>query len=226
MDVDAGEAARHCRQPTPPFRPTSTTGWTTRSGRCLKKTGPLRVCRALRLFVGSRRTAHDRVRPGARADSVEAARQRQPRRGRKGHQGLFLSSSPRTMLTRSPPQKPDIFLLAGGTDGGNTGLSFCTTPRVLAGVDAASFPVVIAGNRSAAQTVPAAFWKAARPFVCENVMPRFGVAQHRAHAGNAFATSFWSASSRPRGCRKRKRADFGHYDAHPVGHADGHAAAG
>ena len=69
-------------------------------------------------------------------------------------------------------QKPDIFLLAGGTDGGNTEV-ILHNARVLAGVDA-DFPVIIAGNRSAARQCQHIL-EGRQTFVCENVMPRFGV---------------------------------------------------
>lgn len=67
---------------------------------------------------------------------------------------------------------PDIFLLVGGTDGGN---SECIlhNARMLAGAQF-NFPVVIAGNRSVARTC-ARILSGHEVHVCENVMPRFGV---------------------------------------------------
>ena len=68
-------------------------------------------------------------------------------------------------------ERPDIFLLAGGTDGGN---SECIlhNARVLrdAGGD---FPIIIAGNRSASRQCQRIL-EGRQTFVCENVMPRFG----------------------------------------------------
>ena len=68
--------------------------------------------------------------------------------------------------------KPDIFLLVGGTDGGN---SECIihNAKMLASMNP-TFPIVIAGNRSAAkqcQTILDGF----ETYVCPNVMPKFGV---------------------------------------------------
>ena len=68
-------------------------------------------------------------------------------------------------------QKPDIFLLAGGTDGGNTEV-ILHNARVLAGVGG-EFPVIIAGNRTAARQCQRIL-ENRQTFVCENVMPRFG----------------------------------------------------
>ena len=67
---------------------------------------------------------------------------------------------------------PDIFLLVGGTDGGN---SECIlhNAKMLAGVDF-TFPVVIAGNRSVARECERIL-EGHEVHVCENVMPRFGV---------------------------------------------------
>lgn len=67
---------------------------------------------------------------------------------------------------------PDIFLLVGGTDGGN---SECIlhNAKMLASA-AFDFPVVIAGNRSAAREC-ARILDGHEVHICENVMPRFGV---------------------------------------------------
>ena len=70
--------------------------------------------------------------------------------------------------------RPDIFLLTGGTDGGNKD-TIIENAGVLAGIKS-RFPVVIAGNRNAAadcRRILEASGKQA--VVCENVMPRFGV---------------------------------------------------
>lgn len=68
--------------------------------------------------------------------------------------------------------RPDIFLLVGGTDGGN---SECIlhNARMLASVDF-DFPVIIAGNRSAARECERIL-AGHEVHVTENVMPRFGV---------------------------------------------------
>ncbi len=67
--------------------------------------------------------------------------------------------------------QPDIFLLVGGTDGGNTAC-ILHNAEMLARLEP-KFPVVIAGNRSAArqcQRLLSAF----ETYVCPNVMPKFG----------------------------------------------------
>ena len=69
---------------------------------------------------------------------------------------------------------PDIFLLTGGTDGGNKN-NILENARMLASLDAV-FPVVIAGNRNAAGECRKILEAAEKPaVVCENVMPRFNV---------------------------------------------------
>ena len=67
---------------------------------------------------------------------------------------------------------PDIFLLVGGTDGGN---SECIlhNAKMLASADF-SFPVVIAGNRSAARECERIL-AGHEVHIVENVMPKFGV---------------------------------------------------
>ena len=67
--------------------------------------------------------------------------------------------------------KPDIFLLVGGTDGGN---SECIlhNAKMLATLPP-EFPVVVAGNRTAARECERILtgWEV---HLCENVMPKFG----------------------------------------------------
>ena len=68
--------------------------------------------------------------------------------------------------------KPDIFLLVGGTDGGNTEC-ILHNAKMLAAMQP-DFPIVIAGNRTAArqcQRILAGY----EVYVCPNVMPKFGV---------------------------------------------------
>lgn len=67
--------------------------------------------------------------------------------------------------------QPDIFLLVGGTDGGNTAC-ILHNAQMLARLEP-KFPVVIAGNRSAArqcQRLLSDF----ETYICPNVMPKFG----------------------------------------------------
>ena len=68
--------------------------------------------------------------------------------------------------------KPDIFLLVGGTDGGN---SECIihNAKMLAQMKP-EFPIVVAGNRSAAKEC-ARILSECEVHVCPNVMPKFGV---------------------------------------------------
>ena len=68
--------------------------------------------------------------------------------------------------------KPDIFLLVGGTDGGNTEC-ILHNAKMLASMKP-TFPVVIAGNRSAAREC-ARLLEGCETYICPNVMPKFGV---------------------------------------------------
>ncbi|NCB03924.1 MAG: MutL protein [Clostridia bacterium] len=66
---------------------------------------------------------------------------------------------------------PDIFLLVGGTDGGN---SECILHNAqMLSRCKADFPVVIAGNRTAARQCQR-YLADRETFLCENVMPKFG----------------------------------------------------
>ncbi|MBP1744844.1 MAG: mutL [Firmicutes bacterium] len=68
--------------------------------------------------------------------------------------------------------KPDIFLLVGGTDGGNTEC-ILHNARMLASVPG-DFPIVIAGNRTAVRECQRIL-AGRQVYICENVMPKFGV---------------------------------------------------
>jgi len=68
--------------------------------------------------------------------------------------------------------KPDIFLLVGGTDGGNTAC-ILHNARMLAQMKP-TFPIVIAGNRSAASQCRKIL-EGCETYLCPNVMPKFGV---------------------------------------------------
>ena len=68
--------------------------------------------------------------------------------------------------------KPDIFLLVGGTDGGNTEC-ILHNAKMLASMKP-GFPIVIAGNRSAAREC-ARLLEGCETYICPNVMPKFGV---------------------------------------------------
>ena len=71
-------------------------------------------------------------------------------------------------------EKPDIFLLVGGTDGGNTA-NILHNARMLATMKP-EFPVVIAGNRTAARECERIL-KDFETHICPNVMPNFGQLQ-------------------------------------------------
>ena len=68
--------------------------------------------------------------------------------------------------------KPDIFLLVGGTDGGNTEC-ILHNARMLADMKP-EFPIVVAGNRTAARQCQRIL-DGCEVYVCPNVMPKFGV---------------------------------------------------
>ncbi len=70
--------------------------------------------------------------------------------------------------------KPDIFLLVGGTDGGNTEC-ILHNASMLATLPP-SFPIVVAGNRTAARECERIL-EGHEVYVCPNVMPKFGVLQ-------------------------------------------------
>ena len=70
--------------------------------------------------------------------------------------------------------KPDIFLLVGGTDGGNTEC-ILHNAKMLATMDP-EFPIVVAGNRSAARECERIL-QGHEVYICPNVMPKFGVLQ-------------------------------------------------
>ncbi len=68
--------------------------------------------------------------------------------------------------------RPDIFLLTGGIDGGDSACILHNAQAIAA--SPADFPVVIAGNRGAAQDC-ARILQGREVYLCENVMPRLGV---------------------------------------------------
>ena len=70
--------------------------------------------------------------------------------------------------------KPDIFLLVGGTDGGNTEC-ILHNARMLATMNP-EFPIVVAGNRSAARECERIL-QGHEVYICPTVMPKFGVLQ-------------------------------------------------
>ncbi len=71
-------------------------------------------------------------------------------------------------------EQPDIFLLVGGTDGGNTAC-ILHNARMLSTLEP-EFPVVIAGNRTAARECQRILHRF-ETHICPNVMPKFGQLQ-------------------------------------------------
>ena len=67
---------------------------------------------------------------------------------------------------------PDIFLLVGGTDGGNTE-TIIHNAKVIADIGG-NYPVILAGNRNAARTC-AKILEGREVHITENVMPSFNV---------------------------------------------------
>lgn len=68
--------------------------------------------------------------------------------------------------------RPDIFLLVGGTDGGNTEC-ILHNAQMLATISP-TFPIVVAGNRTAARQCQRIL-AGCTVHICDNVMPKFGV---------------------------------------------------
>lgn len=68
-------------------------------------------------------------------------------------------------------ENPDIFLLVGGTDGGNTEC-ILHNAEMLAGIKP-DFPIVFAGNRNAAKKCKEIL-DGCELYICPNVMPKFG----------------------------------------------------
>ncbi len=68
--------------------------------------------------------------------------------------------------------KPDILLLVGGTDGGNTECILHNAKMISTLPD--TFPIVVAGNRNAARECERIL-QGHEVYVCPNVMPKFGV---------------------------------------------------
>ena len=86
--------------------------------------------------------------------------------------GIYAFQLTEDDLEEIAAQKPDIFLLVGGTDGGNTEC-ILHNAKMLATMQPA-FPIVIAGNRTAARQCQRLL-DGYEVYVCPNVMPKFGV---------------------------------------------------
>ena len=88
--------------------------------------------------------------------------------------GLYSFELTESDLDEIREQKPDIFLLVGGTDGGNKEC-IIHNAKMIASINP-SFPVIIAGNRSASAEC-SKILEGCEVYVCPNVMPKFGVLQ-------------------------------------------------
>ena len=86
--------------------------------------------------------------------------------------GIYAFQLTQDDLEEIVAQKPDIFLLVGGTDGGNTEC-ILHNAKMLATLQP-GFPIVIAGNRTAARECERIL-SGHEVYICPNVMPKFGV---------------------------------------------------
>ena len=86
--------------------------------------------------------------------------------------GIYAFQLTQEDLEEISETKPDIFLLVGGTDGGNTEC-ILHNAKMLATLDV-DFPVVVAGNRTAARECQRIL-EGREVYICPNVMPKFGV---------------------------------------------------
>lgn len=77
-------------------------------------------------------------------------------------------------LTEIREKAPDILLLVGGTDGGNTEC-ILHNARMIASLEP-TFPIIVAGNRTAARECERIL-SGFEVYVCPNVMPKFGTLQ-------------------------------------------------
>lgn len=68
--------------------------------------------------------------------------------------------------------KPDILLLVGGTDGGNTEC-IIHNAKMMASLDP-DIPIIVAGNRTASKECQSIL-EGHEVYICPNVMPKFGV---------------------------------------------------
>lgn len=138
--------------------------------RLFEKTGPLEF--AARYACSSAAGGLRMVTSGLVPElTAEAARQASLGAGAKVLK-VFSFQLTEDDLDEIRALRPDIFLLVGGTDGGNTEC-IVHNARKLARMDF-DFPVVIAGNRVAARECERIL-AGHDVSVCENVMPKFGV---------------------------------------------------
>lgn len=88
--------------------------------------------------------------------------------------GFYAYELSETEIEEIKSKKPDIILLTGGTDGGNKNV-ILHNARMISKIDG-DFPVVIAGNKSAAKEAETILASCDKDVcICENVMPEFNV---------------------------------------------------
>ena len=140
--------------------------------RLEQKTGPVRfdACYACSSAAGGLRMITSGLVPEL---TGEAARLASLGAGAKV-EGVYSFQLTEDDLEEITAAEPDIFLLVGGTDGGNTecilhnaGMLATLPPR---------FPIVVAGNRTAAREC-GRILQGHEVYLCPNVMPKFGVLQ-------------------------------------------------
>ena len=85
--------------------------------------------------------------------------------------GIYAFQLTEDDLDEIKAKAPDIFLLVGGTDGGNTEC-ILHNARMIATLEP-SFPIIVAGNRTAARECERIL-AGHEVYVCPNVMPKFG----------------------------------------------------
>ena len=139
--------------------------------RLEEKTGPLEFaeCYACSSAAGGLRMVTSGLVPDLTGEAARLASL-----GAGAKVGLYSFQMTEDDIEEIHKLHPDIFLLVGGTDGGN---SECIlhNAKMLATLPP-EFPVVVAGNRTAARQCQRILegWEV---YICPNVMPKFGVLQ-------------------------------------------------
>ncbi len=89
--------------------------------------------------------------------------------------GVFAYELTGAEVGKIEEMQPDLILLAGGTDGGNREV-IIHNARMLAGASPVKAPVVVAGNKSAAEEIAAILTEAGKEvWITGNVMPELNV---------------------------------------------------
>ncbi len=137
-----------------------------------KKTGKIKfnACYACSSAAGGLRMVTSGLVPEL---TVEAARLASLGAGAKAV-GVYSFELTEDDIEEIEKLSPDIFLLVGGTDGGNTECILHNAKML--GDMKPKFPIVLAGNRSAAKKC-LELLSGCEVYVCPNVMPKFGTLQ-------------------------------------------------